>query len=79
MLHALPYASLCLTQVSVLFPGSDGRVQFCAARDVDPGEQLCISYIAEGLPRSDRQERLAFAYGFECACELCREELELLV
>ena len=70
-------STLVYEQVSVMFPGNDSRVHFCAARDIDPGEQLCISYIAEGLPRAVRQERLAFAYGFECACELCKEELEL--
>lgn len=69
----------CTPNVSVLFPDSDSRVHFCAARDIGPAEQLCISYIAEGLPLSVRQERLAFAYGFECGCELCREEMELTV
>ena len=54
------------------------RVEFRTARAVDEGEQLCITYIPEGMPRSARQDRLAFAYGFDCNCDLCREELELI-
>ena len=53
------------------------RVEFRTARAVDKGEQMCITYIPEGMPRSARQDRLAFAYGFDCECDLCREELEL--
>ena len=57
---------------------SSRRVEYRTARAVDEGEQLCITYIPEGMPRSARQDRLAFAYGFDCKCDLCREEIELI-
>ena len=67
----------CAPNVTVLFPGSDNRVHFFAARDISPAEEVCISYIAEGMPLEMRRERLAFAYGFDCGCELCKEEADV--
>src|SRR5262245_2034236 len=41
-----------------------------AVRDIEPEEELTISYIDASLTRAERQERLA-DWGFECACEQC--------
>lgn len=50
---------------------------FRAARDIDAGEELRITYTDSHLPLRARRERLQFAYGFTCACALCLEQEEL--
>ena len=48
---------------------------FVAARDIDPGEQLFVSYIeAESMGVAARRQMLRYSYGFNCACPLCVEE-----
>ncbi|KAI2616777.1 SET domain-containing protein [Hypoxylon sp. NC1633] len=42
-----------------------------AARDIELGEELSISYIDVILPREERRSRLR-GWGFECACSHCR-------
>ena len=42
-----------------------------AARDIDRGEELFISYIDADMPFEQRQQRLQFAYGFVCKCARC--------
>ncbi len=42
-----------------------------AARPIDRGEELFISYIDANAPFAERQRRLQFAYGFECQCQKC--------
>ncbi|KAK3314330.1 hypothetical protein B0H66DRAFT_483703 [Apodospora peruviana] len=42
-----------------------------AARDIEPGEEITISYIDTGLPYSERQETLHTIWGFNCTCSLC--------
>jgi hypothetical protein len=46
-----------------------------AARDIEPGEQLVISYVDQDLPLSARQQLLSTGYGFMCKCQKCKEEL----
>ncbi|KAI1659501.1 SET domain-containing protein [Daldinia decipiens] len=41
-----------------------------AARDIEPGQELSISYIELMLPREERRSRLR-SWGFECACSHC--------
>eukprot|EP00747_Dinoflagellata_sp_TGD_P199368 gnl/TRDRNA2_/TRDRNA2_72581_c0_seq1.p1 gnl/TRDRNA2_/TRDRNA2_72581_c0~~gnl/TRDRNA2_/TRDRNA2_72581_c0_seq1.p1 ORF type:complete len:302 (+),score=37.21 gnl/TRDRNA2_/TRDRNA2_72581_c0_seq1:545-1450(+) len=48
--------------------------EFRATRDIAPGEELTISYLAGsgGLPRrAHRRAYLHGAYGFWCGCQLC--------
>lgn len=47
---------------------------FVAARDIDVGEELRISYLDQYLPWHIRQQHLLFAYGFKCGCTRCVEE-----
>ncbi|KAF2973389.1 hypothetical protein GQX73_g183 [Xylaria multiplex] len=42
-----------------------------AARDIQQGEELAISYIDIFLPSKKRKERIQ-NWGFECACALCQ-------
>ena len=44
---------------------------FHAARDILPGEELCISYTNTWQPRADRQRRLQLKFKFECSCDTC--------
>lgn len=55
-----------------------GQAVFTAARDIEPGEQVCISYINADLPVDIRQQQLQFAYGFHCSCAKCKEDLATL-
>ncbi len=48
---------------------------FIAARDIQPYEQLTITYIDNEAPVGVRQEQLHFGYGFRCRCSVCVEEL----
>jgi len=53
----------------------DARVwEFRAGRDIDVGEELCITYLGgeeRRLSRGKRMETLKKTWGFECACERC--------
>jgi len=64
----------CEPNLDVVFPRNDATVALRAARDIEPGEQLSISYMDQGQPYAARQRHLRWAYGFACACALCREE-----
>jgi hypothetical protein len=52
-----------------------GRVwEFRAARDIEAGEQLCITYLSgeeRKLSREKRMLTLRKNWGFECGCERC--------
>jgi len=52
---------------------------FWAARDVQVGEELCISYLGGDervMGVDERREKLRAVWGFECECEKCGEEVE---
>ncbi len=66
----------CEPSVNVAFPRNNSTLVLTAARDIDPGEELTISYIDHEMGLSARQERLAFAYGFQCGCPKCSDELK---
>eukprot|EP01134_Creolimax_fragrantissima_P003630 CFRG3630T1 len=46
---------------------------FVALDKIYEGQELCISYIDENMPRSERQFNLKESYTFDCACEKCSE------
>lgn len=56
-----------------------GRVwEFRAARDIEKGEELCITYLSgeeRKLSRGKRMLTLKRNWGFECACERCEPRL----
>jgi hypothetical protein len=45
-----------------------------AVRDIQPGEELSVSYIDATLDRDRRQERLRENWGFECECAQCQKD-----
>ena len=48
-------------------------VQCTALRDIEEGDELCISYIQNDMSLDDRQEALE-NYGFTCNCSKCMNE-----
>lgn len=48
-------------------------IQCCAIRDIQEGEELCISYIKSDAPYEERKVSLQ-NYGFECTCRKCVTE-----
>ncbi|ESL06822.1 hypothetical protein TRSC58_05497 [Trypanosoma rangeli SC58] len=53
---------------------ADEMLSVVALRDIDPGEELCISYIDETLSYSERQQELYEHYLFTCRCPRCDRE-----
>ncbi|KAK4038072.1 RmlC-like cupin domain-containing protein [Parachaetomium inaequale] len=49
-----------------------------SARDIEPGEEITISYSAAGLTSKERQESLEQIWGFDCRCSLCTAPPETL-
>ncbi|KAI1425732.1 hypothetical protein F5Y12DRAFT_795673 [Xylaria sp. FL1777] len=50
---------------------TDTTITAVAARDIQKGEELAISYVDIFLPSRKRKERIR-SWGFECACALCQ-------
>ncbi|GLC55857.1 hypothetical protein PLESTB_001036400 [Pleodorina starrii] len=66
----------CEPTLELSFPSLDATAAFTAARDIAPGEELCVSYLDVGLPYAARRRHLEWSYGFVCGCARCREEEE---
>ena len=49
----------------------DGTMNVFAARDIEPNEELTITYLDDFQTKEERQKHLKENYGFECHCELC--------
>jgi hypothetical protein len=62
----------CMPNVFFSWNHNTSRGNFHALRDVERGEELCISYLPKyWYDISQRQEFLEQSYGFKCTCELC--------
>ncbi|KAI0518067.1 hypothetical protein F5B22DRAFT_635548 [Xylaria bambusicola] len=48
-----------------------------ATRDILVGEEILISYAAEGSSQT-RQQRLRESFGFQCSCELCSQSPQVI-
>lgn len=58
----------------------DGMKVVYALKDIEVGEQLCISYISnvhQLLPGEFRRKKLMEVFGFECICPVCMDEREV--
>lgn len=47
-------------------------------RPIQAGDEICISYIDEDMSFFERQEQLAEHYLFDCGCQKCEKEAEVL-
>jgi len=52
-------------------PGAEDSLAVRALVDIEPGEELCVSYLNLYMPRAERQEELTPRYGFQCGCPAC--------
>ncbi|ORC85520.1 uncharacterized protein TM35_000341320 [Trypanosoma theileri] len=65
----------CDPNLQVLYSSvNDETLTVEALRDIEPGEELLISYIDESLPYPDRQQQLYEHYLFTCRCSKCESE-----
>eukprot|EP01065_Artemidia_motanka_P016598 TRINITY_DN20229_c0_g1_i1.p1 TRINITY_DN20229_c0_g1~~TRINITY_DN20229_c0_g1_i1.p1 ORF type:complete len:263 (+),score=39.47 TRINITY_DN20229_c0_g1_i1:83-871(+) len=53
---------------------SEAQLRIVAGRDLQEGEEIEISYLAEGLSGECRRQRLREKWGFECSCAMCAED-----
>ncbi|XXQ39354.1 SET domain-containing protein [Plasmodiophora brassicae] len=52
-----------------------GRLPLLAVDDIAEGDELTIAYVDPTMPVDRRRRHLQWAYGFECDCRLCRQQL----
>ncbi|KAI9291723.1 SET domain-containing protein [Neoconidiobolus thromboides FSU 785] len=62
----------CINNTTVGFMGT--RLVLKALKDIQPEEEITISYLEPGLPYSIRKSRLLDNFYFECKCNLCLED-----
>lgn len=60
----------CAPNVHTLYTHSDARGTIFALRDIEPGEEICTSYIDVDLDLHERRKLLS-DYGFFCSCSKC--------
>lgn len=68
----------CFPNAECRFPHSNHHLQLMAIRDIEPGHEICISYLDEcALERSrhSRQKILVENYLFYCNCEKCEDQI----
>lgn len=46
-------------------------IEMVALIDIKPGDELCISYIDQSLPRLERRAEVMRLYKFDCMCSKC--------
>lgn len=69
---ALNHSCLPNVQVEAAWGEHRMRLTAIALRDIEPGEELRVSYVATSAPVADRQEALAAAgHRFTCGCPRC--------
>jgi hypothetical protein len=61
---------------NVFFSTSGTEMRIRAIGPIEPGESICISYIASHLGRDERRKELMHRYHFECNCERCASNLD---
>ncbi|KAF7674584.1 hypothetical protein GT037_007344 [Alternaria burnsii] len=60
----------CNPNSFVLFSRAGVSMAIKAYRDIEPGEEITVSYLLLGLPSPKRQS-LIKRWGFKCTCDLC--------
>ncbi|KZC10510.1 PREDICTED: SET and MYND domain-containing protein 5 [Dufourea novaeangliae] len=69
----------CVPNAVVEFPFSNNVLVVRAIRDIQPEEEICISYLDEcDLERSrhSRQKTLSLLYMFTCRCDKCMSQVD---
>uniref|UniRef100_A0A182Y7F6 SET domain-containing protein n=1 Tax=Anopheles stephensi TaxID=30069 RepID=A0A182Y7F6_ANOST len=68
----------CSPNAETVFPNSNHILALRATRDIQPGEEICISYLDEcnaQRSRHTRQKMLKEYYLFVCQCEKCESQI----
>lgn len=53
-----------------------GALALRARRNIANGDALTITYLDSSLPVDLRRRKLLLGYGFDCECEMCRDQLK---
>ncbi len=69
---ATPFNHSCMPNCCVTFTGRELRVR--CVKNVNSGEELCLSYTELSRPRAIRLKELSSAYFFQCTCQRCCSE-----
>jgi len=67
----------CEPNAEVTFPHNSSTMVMVALSDIQPGEEICISYLDEcqrERSRHSRRKHLRENYVFECLCEKCEQQ-----
>lgn len=62
----------CNPNATVWFDGDQAVVRAC--RDIEPGDEITISYIDRSMSRFKRKEALLRDFYFDCCCDVCADE-----
>ena len=65
------FNSSCVPNVNNYWSEKKQAIGFRALRDIEEGEELCITYISEMKSRASRQLELQEKFAFECHCDAC--------
>lgn len=69
----------CNPNLQIQYPAeNDETLVALCVREIKEGDELCISYINENLPFTERQQQLFEHYLFVCQCEKCEKEREMV-
>lgn len=67
----------CDPNAEVTFPNNNDTLVLVATRDIEAGEEICISYLEEcqrDRSRHSRRKQLMENYVFECECDKCEAQ-----
>lgn len=69
------FNSSCAPNVHAHWNLTAQRMEFRAARDIQPREELCICYNVDTMlfRRQERRQQLGQLHGFLCACSICNQ------
>ncbi|KAI4870145.1 SET domain-containing protein [Hypoxylon rubiginosum] len=60
----------CRPNAFIRFTPTSLAVSVVVSRDIEPGEEITITYVPLGKTREERQDAL-LKWGFSCTCDLC--------
>ncbi|KAK4238620.1 mannose-6-phosphate isomerase [Achaetomium macrosporum] len=61
----------CKPNAFIHFSETTLAMTIWSARDIEPGEEITISYVDAGMTSQERQQLLEQIWGFKCQCDLC--------
>lgn len=67
----------CDPNIKLVFPYCNNILRIVASRNIDKGDEICMSYIhlSSGMSSNARRSTLKSTYHITCTCELCEAEL----